>query len=306
MRRKRAALPLLRLAGSLALVLLPLVLVGAVAAVEAAGGRAEHAVMTREMAGDAADRRALQAAPGVGGRRCRERKHRGGGKNGSAGFHGPTSPNEFCKLNEDGAVRVPAPSRPLHESIAAGAHGNGSQPLIALPRPPVDAERIFSQCRQIRITPAEEPVTDNPNRQRVKSFLAVFASGDVEGALACCSDDVEFTANAPIDILPHMNRHRGKAELRKMWQTVHSRYSGMRYEMPIIVAEGETVAVLLRAYFRKRSNDRIVQFDLAAFYTLRDGLITRIREILDSFDLVQQVLERDVGALLTGDGEDGE
>jgi ketosteroid isomerase-like protein len=142
----------------------------------------------------------------------------------------------------------------------------------------------------------------NPNRQRVQNFLATYASGDVEGALACCSDDVEFTANAPIDILPHMGRHRGKAELRAMWQTVRTRYSGMRYEMPIVVAEGDTVAVLLRAFFRKSSNDRIVQFDLAAFYRLRGGLITHIREVLDSFDLVQQVLERDVGALLTGDG----
>jgi ketosteroid isomerase-like protein len=43
-----------------------------------------------------------------------------------------------------------------------------------------------------------------------------------------------------------------------------------------------------------------VQFDLAAFYTLREGRITEIREILDSFDLVQQVLERDVSAVLTG------
>ena len=60
------------------------------------------------------------------------------------------------------------------------------------------------------------------------------------------------------------------------------------------------VAAQIRVFFRKRQNDRIVQFDLAAFYTLRDGRITEIREILDSFDLVQQVLERDVTAVLTG------
>ncbi|MFN5520789.1 MAG: nuclear transport factor 2 family protein, partial [Bradyrhizobium sp.] len=43
---------------------------------------------------------------------------------------------------------------------------------------------------------------------------------------------------------------------------------------------------------------RIVQYDLAAFYTLRDGRISRIREIMDTFDLVQQVLECDLGRLL--------
>jgi ketosteroid isomerase-like protein len=137
------------------------------------------------------------------------------------------------------------------------------------------------------------------HRQRVLNFLDTFYSGDVEGALAYCSDDVEFLANAPIDILPHMSHHHGKAEVREMWQTVHARYSSMRYEVPIIVAEDDKVAVIVRVNFRKSSNNRIVQFDIAAFYTFRDGRIAQIREVLDTFDLVQQVLERDVAADLT-------
>jgi ketosteroid isomerase-like protein len=143
-------------------------------------------------------------------------------------------------------------------------------------------------------------MAENLNRQRVLNFLKTFYSGDIEGALASLSDDVAFVANAPVDILPHLGRHHGKAEVRKMWQTIHSRYSSMRYQMPMIVAEGDKVATLIRVFFRKRANDRIVQFDLAAFYALRDGKITEIREILDSFDVVQQVLERDVAAVLTG------
>jgi uncharacterized protein len=141
-------------------------------------------------------------------------------------------------------------------------------------------------------------MVENLQRRRVLNFLDAFYAGDIEGALAHCSDDVDFLANAPIDILPHMGHRRGKAEVRQMWQTVHARYSSMRYELPIIVAEGDKVAVIIRVFFRKRNNDRIVQFDLAAFYTLRDGRIAEIREILDTFDLVQQVLERDVGAVL--------
>ena len=57
-------------------------------------------------------------------------------------------------------------------------------------------------------------------------------------------------------------------------------------------------------FFRKRSNDRIVQIDIADFYTLRDGRICQIHQFLDSFDLVQQVLERDVAADLTGSSSD--
>ena len=53
-------------------------LLGMVAAVEAAGGGAEHAVMAGIMTGDTADDGALDAALGVGGR-CRGQNKCGGG-----------------------------------------------------------------------------------------------------------------------------------------------------------------------------------------------------------------------------------
>jgi ketosteroid isomerase-like protein len=143
-------------------------------------------------------------------------------------------------------------------------------------------------------------MTEQPNRQRVLDFLDTLYSGDLEGALARCTDDVEFLANAPVDILPHMGHRRGKSELREMWATVLARYSELRCEVPIIVAEGDRVAVNIRVFFRKSINRRVVQFDIAAFYRLRDGLICDIREIIDTFDLVQQLLERDVAAILAG------
>ncbi len=147
-------------------------------------------------------------------------------------------------------------------------------------------------------------MTAELNRKRVLNHLNIFCSGDIDGALARCTDDITFTANAPVDLLPHMGRRQGKAAMREMWTAVHARYSDMRYEVPIIVAEDDKVAVLLRVFFHKRSNRRVVQFDIATFFTLRDGLIAEIREVIDSFDLVEQVLERDVSAVLTGKPEE--
>jgi ketosteroid isomerase-like protein len=86
-----------------------------------------------------------------------------------------------------------------------------------------------------------------------------------------------------------------------MWTTVHARYCEMRCEVPILVAEGDKVAANIRVFFRKRSNKRMVQFDIAAFYTFREGRIAEIREIIDTFDMVEQVLERDVSAVLKAD-----
>jgi hypothetical protein len=136
------------------------------------------------------------------------------------------------------------------------------------------------------------------HRQRVLNLLDVYYSGDVEGALSRCTDDIEFIANAPIDLLPHMGHRRGKAAMREMWTAVHSRYSEMRCEVPILIAEGDRVAANIRVFFRKRSNKRMVQFDIAAFFTFREGRIAQIREIIDTFDMLEQVLERDVSAVL--------
>ena len=143
-------------------------------------------------------------------------------------------------------------------------------------------------------------MTDELNRQRVLNLLEDFCAGDLEGSLARCTEDVEFFSNAPVDILPHLGAHRGKAELRAMWETIYQRYSEMRHQVPIVVAEGDKVAVLIRLFVRKRSNNRMVQFDIAVFYTLRDGRVAQIREVMDTFDVVEQVLERDLSAVLTG------
>ena len=136
------------------------------------------------------------------------------------------------------------------------------------------------------------------NKQRVRKLLEAHAAGDFDAVLAYCSDDIEHFASAPIDIFPHLGGHRGKAEVRQMWEAARSRYVDIRHEIRTMICERDQVAADLRIFLRKRDNDRIVQYDLAAFYTLRDGRVTRIREIMDTYDLVQQVLECDLSRLL--------
>src|ERR1700722_16076539 len=138
------------------------------------------------------------------------------------------------------------------------------------------------------------------HRRRVINLLDAFYAGDIERALTFCSDDVDFFSNAPVDILPHLGHHRGKDDVRQMWKTVHERYSSMRYEMPFMAVDDDKAAVQLRAFFGKRRNARIVQFDIAIFFTLHDGKVVKIREIIDTFDLIEQVVERDVAELMPG------
>lgn len=136
------------------------------------------------------------------------------------------------------------------------------------------------------------------NRACLERFLSAFYSGDIDTALTCFDDDIDFLAHAPVDILPHLGHRRGKEAMQQMWRTLHSRYSHMRYDLPFIAEEGDSAAVIIRVYFRKSEKDRVVQMDIADFYRFRNGRIVQVRQFMDSFDVAQQVLERDLGTFL--------
>ena len=143
------------------------------------------------------------------------------------------------------------------------------------------------------------------NRQRVLNLLDALSALDLEGVLERCTDDVDFLTHAPIELFPHLGPRHGRDQLREMWRTVFARYSTIRYDIVQIVAEGDAVATYLRTFFTKRTNGRVVQVDMSVFFTIRDGRVAEIREIIDSYDLVQQVLEREIGPLLTGVAAEG-
>jgi uncharacterized protein len=146
-------------------------------------------------------------------------------------------------------------------------------------------------------------MTDNPARKTILEFLEAFYSGNIDRALELCTDDVDFIAYAPVELLPHLGHRSGREELSQTWKTLHARYSEMRYEVPHLVAEAEHAAAIIRIFFRKSARDRVVQTDIADFYRLRDGRISQIRQFMDSFNVVEQVLERDVTSLLKGKRE---
>lgn len=141
-------------------------------------------------------------------------------------------------------------------------------------------------------------MTVQANRQRITDFLKVFYEMDLDGLMEFYSDDVDYVSFAPVDIIPHLGNRRGKPQLRETFKTIHSRYSRMRYEILTMIAEEDRIATIVRVFFQKALRDRIVQMDIANFYTLRDGLIVQQREFLDSYDLVQQVLEVDIASVI--------
>ena len=61
-----------------------------------------------------------------------------------------------------------------------------------------------------------------------------------------------------------------------------------------MVADETQAATLVQAALTKSSDQRVITLHVGEFFTLRDGLITEHRSLFDSFDLIQQLLGRDL------------
>lgn len=136
------------------------------------------------------------------------------------------------------------------------------------------------------------------NKQLVRNFLAAFYAGDVAGALATCDDDIQFVVNAPIEFFPHFGPRHGKTDVAETWRALHARYASMRHEVPFLIADDSRAAAIINIFFRKSAAERVVQTSVADFYTFRDGRIASIQQFFDTFDAVEQTLERDITGML--------
>lgn len=131
-------------------------------------------------------------------------------------------------------------------------------------------------------------------REQVLGFLRAIYARDIAHALTFLDDGFDFVGHVPVQLFPHLGARHGKTEIAETLQAVQQRYVSMHHEVLFIAADGDRVATIIRVHLKKRVSERVIEFLSADFYTLRNGLIAEQRQFLDSFDLVQQVLEREV------------
>jgi ketosteroid isomerase-like protein len=137
-------------------------------------------------------------------------------------------------------------------------------------------------------------------RQRVLDYLEAFYAGDVLRTLDCCDDEIDIITYAPVELFPHLGHKHGKAWVPEAIRTQKKRYLSRNYEIKFMAVEGDKASTMLRVQMEKRNDHRIMRFDVAEFYTFRDGRIAEYRSFFDSFDLVQQLLGQDLTESFAG------
>jgi hypothetical protein len=131
-------------------------------------------------------------------------------------------------------------------------------------------------------------------RKRLYDLYAAFAAGRIDDALRDFDDTVVMTSYAPIEVFPALGRRQGKAAVAVTMHAMHADFEHLSYTPIFMVTEADTAAVIILARLRQRATDRIIQLFVAHFLRLYDDRIIELREFMDSFDAVQQVLGREI------------
>lgn len=136
---------------------------------------------------------------------------------------------------------------------------------------------------------------NNPQSEEcVRTFIDSYYAGDVARMEQCCDDAFVSLTHAPVEIFPHLGFHEGKTWIAQAIRIQQERYSERRYTVEFVVADETQAATLVQAALTKRSDKRVITLHVGEFFILRDGLITEHRSMFDSFDLIQQLLGRDL------------
>ncbi|MDR3420043.1 MAG: nuclear transport factor 2 family protein [Xanthobacteraceae bacterium] len=131
-------------------------------------------------------------------------------------------------------------------------------------------------------------------RERLNSLYAAFKLGKIDFVLNSFDDDIEFISYSPTEVFPFLGHHRGKAAMAEVLKSGYEEFEFISYEPVFMVCEAEDAAVVSFARFIHRRTGRSVSTMIAHFLRFRQGRVVELREFMDSFHAVKQLLGREL------------
>ncbi len=138
---------------------------------------------------------------------------------------------------------------------------------------------------------------DLVSRGDVQAFYEALASRDPIRLARCLSDDVEWHMPGPVDIFAFCGYRRGKAAVVDyIGRLVPSMFEVRRFELDDIVIDGDTAAMINNITSVQKDTGRILTYQTAVFVVFRDGMVTLVKGVSDTFDMAEQVVGHRIDA----------
>jgi ketosteroid isomerase-like protein len=129
-------------------------------------------------------------------------------------------------------------------------------------------------------------------RPLVEAFYQASAGRDVERALSFIAEDVDWLVQGPVDVFAFLGQRRGKAAVREGYREVALRLEITGYQVEIMLVDGDRAATMIRLTAIVRDTGKVMSIRTSQFSRFRHGKIVEMRAVLDSYDMVEQVIGR--------------
>jgi len=126
----------------------------------------------------------------------------------------------------------------------------------------------------------------------VRAFCEALSTRDASKLRPMLADDVEWIVFGPIDYFPFFGHRKGRdAVIDAMCTQIADQMRLQNCTCERMLVEGNKAASLLRLTATHIPSGRTIAFRMAQFIKFRGGKLVEMRAILDSFDVVEQVLD---------------
>ena len=107
-------------------------------------------------------------------------------------------------------------------------------------------------------------------------------------------EDVEWAIFGPVDIFPFLGARHGKAAVMEVCRQLADNIRIHRFDREQVMLGVDSAASMIRFSLTAVDCDKPISLRLAHFAQFRSGRLSRIRALIDSFDLVEQALGRPI------------
>ena len=109
---------------------------------------------------------------------------------------------------------------------------------------------------------------------------------------AAIDEDVDWAVYGPIDMFPFLGARRGKEAVIEAVRQIADNVTVRKFERERVTLGVDSAASMLRYSLTLRDQNKPISTRVAHFAQFKAGRLSSIRVLVDTFDLVEQVLER--------------
>jgi ketosteroid isomerase-like protein len=127
-----------------------------------------------------------------------------------------------------------------------------------------------------------------------RAFHRAINDRQLEEIEAVIDDDIDWAIFGPIDMFPFLGARRGKEAVLEVIKQIADNVRVHRFDRESIMLGADTASSMLRYSLTALDSNRPISLRVAHFAQFKAGRLRSIRVLLDTFDLVEQVLGRSI------------